>query len=432
MNSTYLRRQKTEKNKKIFTVENIIQLIFQYHAQGINFIDKEKGLKPVQKQLRTKKINKNSTDKDIDANKINIYLDLETGFIYGGNKLNAGTWMNHIGTSKKANNINIPATPRDGADIEIIALLFDCLNFVIELNYKNSYSYKNVILNTNEIFSFYQWSLLIKKYFEKKFFIDKTYPTIQNKPYIYKDYITKSKTTSKTNNEIDENNNNNNNIIYTEEEKNELKFRPNVLLAIYYAPDLFSYENVVKILENVDKYLLRPEIHNQNKSINDIGLGMNGLKTLDKTDLDYNGKLDFKESNYFKTSCGFNIHNGVEFVWLYGIYLMIKIKYMFNFNYDFVENNSKDSFIPEKTEEMVRYASKKLIGYIKYMRENRYMGIPEIIDEIGNVSNKGNQSDLKSMAILLELINKLAWASDKVYNDDNNDGDISSNDEDFE
>ena len=432
VNSTYLRRQKTEKNKKIFTVENIIQLIFQYHAQGINFIDKEKEVKPVQKPLRTKKNSNNSTDTDIDSSKINICLDLETGFIYGGNKLNAGTWMNHIGTSKKAKNINIPATPRDGADIEIIALLFSCLNFVIELNYKNCYSYKNVILNTNEILSFYQWSLLIKKYFEKKFFIDKTYPSIQNKPYIYKDYITKSKSTSKSYNEIDENNNNN--IIFTEEEKNELKFRPNVLLAIYYAPDLFSYENVVKILENVDKYLLRPEIQNQNKSINDIGLGMNGLKTLDKTDLDYNGKLDFKESNYFKTSCGFNIHNGVEFVWLYGIYLMIKIKYMFNFNYDFVENNSKDSFIPEKTVEMVRYASKKLIGYIKYVRENRYMGIPEIIDEIGNVSNKGNQSDLKSMAILLELINKLAWASDKVYNDANNDddGDISSKDDDFE
>ena len=55
--------------------------------------------------------------------------------------------------------------------------------------------------------------------------------------------------------------------------------------------------------------------------------------------------------------------------------------------------------------------------------------MPEIIDEIGNVSNKGNQSDLKSMAILLELTNKLAWASDKIYNDVNNEGDASSKDE---
>ena len=44
------------------------------------------------------------------------------------------------------------------------------------------------------------------------------------------------------------------------------------------------------------------------------------------------------------------------------------------------------------------------------------MGVPEIIDEIGNVSNEGNQSDLKSMATLFELIDKLAWVCDKVNN----------------
>ena len=137
---------------------------------------------------------------------------------------------------------------------------------------------------------------------------------------------------------------------------------------------------------------------------------MNGVKTLDKTDNDYNGKLDYKDTNYFKTSCGFNIHNGVEFVWLYAIYLMIKIKYTYNFNYDVIYNNSNDSFIPEKTEEMVRFVSKKIIPFIKYMKENRYMGIPEIIDELGNISNEGNQSDLKSMATFLELINKLGLA----------------------
>jgi glycogen debranching enzyme len=159
VNISYLRKKVT-KNKKVFTVENIIQLIFQYHAQGINFVDKKPEEQPYQKRPRYKK---NQNNPDVDAFKINIYLDLETGFIYGGNKLNSGTWMNHIGSSSKAKNLNIPATPRDGADIEIIALLFNCLNFVIELNYKNYYSYKDVILKNNEIFSFYQWSLLIKK-----------------------------------------------------------------------------------------------------------------------------------------------------------------------------------------------------------------------------------------------------------------------------
>ena len=71
---------------------------------------------------------------------------------------------------------------------------------------------------------------------------------------------------------------------------------------------------------------------------------------------------------------------------------------------------------------------KKLIPYIKYMKENRYMGVPEIIDEIGNASSEGNLRDLKSMATFLELVSKLAWVSNKFYND--NDNDFSSKDDD--
>jgi hypothetical protein len=274
-------------------------------------------------------------------------------------------------------------------------------------------------LNNNEKFSFYQWSLLIKKFFEKKFFVKKIYSVIQNKSNIYKDYIIKPNNpntsfSNENNEDVEENEEGLNMKDIKEEDKNEFKLRPNILLAIFFAPDLFSYENIQKVMENIEKFLLRPEIKNLNKQ--GYISGMNGVKTLDKTDVDYNGKLDFRETNYYKTSGGFNIHNGVEFVWLYGIYLMIKIKYCFNFNYNNIENDSNDSFIPEQTDEMIRYISKKLIPYIKYMKENKFMGVPEIIDEIGNVSNEGNQSDLKSMATLFELIDKLAWVCDKVNN----------------
>ena len=74
------------------------------------------------------------------------------------------------------------------------------------------------------------------------------------------------------------------------------------------------------------------------------------------------------------------------------------------------------------------YISKKLIGYIKYMKETRYMGVPEIIDEIGNVYNEGNQSDLKSMATLFELIDKLAWVCDKINTDNDDDDERTSKD----
>ena len=46
-----------------------------------------------------------------------------------------------IGSSDKTGNKGLPATPRDGAPIELVAMLYSTLRFLEELNEKGNFKY---------------------------------------------------------------------------------------------------------------------------------------------------------------------------------------------------------------------------------------------------------------------------------------------------
>ena len=162
-------------------------------------------------------------------------------------------------------------------------------------------------------------------------------------------------------------------------------------------------------MNNVELYLLRKEKN------------VIGLKTLDKTDSEYNGYWDNKENDNFFTSCGFNIHNGIEHSWLYGLYLILKIKYFYN------EKNNNSKITPDGNEDenqkLIKFASSKLIPIMNIIKNNKWFGIPEMTDELGHIIKDGNQSDIKAMAIffeLIELLSKLDLENDDIdYSNDN-------------
>lgn len=93
-----LKKMKLGQVKKMKLVD-IIQTVFQKHAEGIKFREWESG-KSLDPNLQTEGFN------------IDLTMDSETGFIFGGNQFNALTWMNVIGSSQATENKGVPATSR--------------------------------------------------------------------------------------------------------------------------------------------------------------------------------------------------------------------------------------------------------------------------------------------------------------------------------
>ena len=162
------------------SLADVIQEILQMHANGIDFIEHNAG-KTIDDKMSK------------EGFQIHIHVDFSTGFVHGGNEHNCGTWMDKMGSSSRAGNIGIPATPRDGADIEIIALLKSSLRWLSDLYLHDAFPY----LGVTQI-AFEDWNAKLQSSFEKHFYIpsdpkqDPLYtinPSVVNRRGIYKDVV---------------------------------------------------------------------------------------------------------------------------------------------------------------------------------------------------------------------------------------------------
>lgn len=112
-------------------LSEVIQEAVQRHFQGVSFKERNAGFM-IDREMKEEGFYNH------------IGVDLDTGFVYGGNGNNCGTWMDKMGSSTKAGNKGVPATPRDGAAVEIVGLSRSVIGFLWEAFTAGTYPYGGV------------------------------------------------------------------------------------------------------------------------------------------------------------------------------------------------------------------------------------------------------------------------------------------------
>ncbi|ELP93786.1 hypothetical protein EIN_175730 [Entamoeba invadens IP1] len=333
--------------KKEMTVGECMQEILKSHANGIHFRERNAG----------PQIDAVMTSKGFD---IDITFDVETGLISGGNESNCGTWMDKMGSSTRAGNSGYPGSSRDGADVEIQGLLMKVLHWI---NTKKVFKYESVLIHNYGEYSYKEWETKLQESFTKCFYIpknieeDKGYTIeskIVNKREIYKDVFGSAKKWP------------------------DYQLRPNFLIALVEAPSLFinHLEDAKSALKTTRKYLVGPL----------------GMKTLDPTDWNYKPDYYNEDCDDFNTANGLNYHNGPEWVWPYGYYVMAMLMYN-------PDNLGK--------EELKTYCRSLMFNHFKYMKEDQWMSLPELTNGNGKTCFASCASQAWSVATIIDAVKRI-------------------------
>ncbi|XP_053549692.1 glycogen debranching enzyme isoform X1 [Bombina bombina] len=330
----------------------VIQEALQRHASGIQFRERNAG----------PQIDRNMRDEGFN---VSAGIDPVTGFVFGGNRLNCGTWMDKMGESEKARNKGIPATPRDGSAVEIVGLCKSTVRWLKGLSEKKIYPFSGVTMQRKGgegIVTFSDWNQMIQEHFEKLFYVSEDLsdhneqrPDLVHKRCIYKDSYGASSPWC------------------------DYQLRPNFPVAMVVAPELFTPQKAWKALEVAEKKLMGPL----------------GMKTLDPDDMVYCGVYDNAlDNDNYNLAKGFNYHQGPEWLWPIGYLLRAKLH--------FAKLLGQESY--QKTVVLVKNV---LSRHYTHLERSPWRGLPELTNENGQYCPFSCETQAWSLSVVLEVLQDL-------------------------
>ncbi|PYI03816.1 glycogen debranching enzyme [Aspergillus sclerotiicarbonarius CBS 121057] len=311
------------------TISEVMQEVFQRHAHGLSFQEYNAGTN-LDMQMKP------------EGFQIDVKVDWETGFIFGGSQFNCGTWQDKMGESEKAGNKGVPGTPRDGAAIEITGLVHSALAWVSKLHERGLYQHDGVEIGNKKSILFKDWASKIRANFERCYYVP-LHPredvqhdidaNVINRRGIYKDLYRSGKPYE------------------------DYQLRSNFPIAMTVSPDLFTPSKALAALALADEVLAGPV----------------GMATLDPSDLNYRPDYNNSEdSTDFTTAKGRNYHQGPEWVWQRGYFLRAFLHF----------DLARRTTLAERTE-AYQQVTRRLEGCKRALRESPWKGLTELTNKNG-------------------------------------------------
>eukprot|EP00743_Colponemidia_sp_Colp-15_P009529 GILK01010423.1.p1 GENE.GILK01010423.1~~GILK01010423.1.p1 ORF type:complete len:1716 (+),score=307.25 GILK01010423.1:79-5226(+) len=349
-------RLQREGKKRSSTVAELIHEILQAHARGIQYREWNAG---------------SQIDSEMKDNGFNVRIrfDASNGLILGGNLDNCGTWMDKMGSSQNAGNKGVPTTPRDGAPIEIIALLKSTLDWVTTLIKANKFPFSEVTLESGSAMPYQQWNQTLQSNFERCFWVpvdpteDSSYdllPKFIHRRGLYKD------------------------TFGGERPWTDYQLRPNMCIAMAVAPNMFDSDHARIALKLAEEVLMGPL----------------GMRTLDPKDMNYRPNYDnSNDSTDAHLGKGANYHQGPEWVWPVGYFLRAKLHFE-------LQNQSK--------REAAWRIMKLLLPHRQHLLSSAWTSLPELTNLNGSVCRDSCPSQAWSLGTLIDLLVDLQNQTDQT------------------